>query len=274
MRRNASRPTIGHMVILNVPTNTAPVVAQEPWDKVLTEGHASLVRARRLFRYLPSAPRCKVCNNPFGGAAGRVLAAAGFSPSRKNPNLCSRCCDVLPPGGSEVDVAILFADIRGSTALGRRGAATDFAALLNRFYVAATRTLLRHDAVIDKLIGDEVMAFFVRGISGPDYRSRAVLAGIDLLKAVGYGSAEGPWLELGVAVNAGVAFVGNVGGSVVDFTALGDPVNVAARMQQHAAGGEVVVASGVADGLMTHASRRELDLRGYGQPINTFVLGV
>ena len=152
MRRNASRPTIGHMVILNVPTNTAPVVAQEPWDKVLTEGHASLVRARRLFRYLPSAPRCKVCNNPFGGAAGRVLAAAGFSPSRKNPNLCSRCCDVLPPGGSEVDVAILFADIRGSTALGRRGAATDFAALLNRFYVAATRKHYYSNPVEDALI--------------------------------------------------------------------------------------------------------------------------
>ena len=141
-----------------------------PWDKVLTEGHASLVRARRLFRYLPSAPRCKVCNNPFGGPAGRVLAAAGFSPSRKNPNLCSRCCDALPAGGAEVDVAVLFADVRGSTALGQRGAAADFASLLNRFYIAATQTLLRHDAVIDKLIGDEVMAFFVRGISGPQYR--------------------------------------------------------------------------------------------------------
>ncbi len=274
MYRSAFRSIIGHMAILNVSTETAPVVAQNPWDTVLTEGHASLVRARRLFRYLPSAPRCKVCNNPFGGLAGGVLAAAGFHPSRKNPNLCSRCCDALPAGGSEVDIAILFADVRGSTALGRRGAATDFASLLNRFYSTATRTLLRHDAVIDKLIGDEVMAFFVRGISGAAYRSRAVQAGIDLLEAVGYGSDEGQWVELGVAVNAGVAFVGNVGGSVVDFTALGDPVNVSARMQEHAAGGELLVASGVADGLMTKASRRELNLRGYGRPIDTFVLGV
>lgn len=265
---------IGGMPIASVSANTAPVIQQNPWDKVLTEGHASLVRARRLFRYLPSAPRCKLCNNPFGGPAGRVLAAAGFSPSRKNPNLCSRCCDALPMGGSEVDIAILFADVRGSTALGRRGAATDFAALLNRFYVAATQTLLRHDAVIDKLIGDEVMAFFVRGISGAEYRTRAVAAGVDLLKAVGYGSDEGPWIELGVAVNAGVAFVGNVGGSVVDFTALGDPVNVSARMQRHAAGGELLVASGVADSLMTNAPRRELNLRGCAQPIDAFVLGV
>ena len=109
----------------------------------------------------------------------------------------------FPRGGAEVDVAVLFADVRGSTALGQRRDAADYAALLNRFYIAATRTLLRHDAVIDKLIGDEIMAFFVRGISGPNYRRRAVLAGMELLGAVGYGSDGEPWLELGVAVNAG-----------------------------------------------------------------------
>jgi adenylate cyclase len=144
--------------------------------------------------------------------------------------------------------------------------------LLNRFYAAATQTLLRHDAIIDKLIGDEIMAFFVRGISGPQYRRRAVLAGMELLKAVGYGSDEGPWLQLGIAVNAGVAYVGNVGGAVVDFTALGDPINISARMQQHAAGGELLVASGVADELMGMTPRRQLNLRGHDQPIDAFVL--
>lgn len=260
------------MVVVNMSREAAPVIPSQPWDKLLTEGHGSLVRARRVFRYLPSAPRCKICNNPFGGLVGRAFAAAGFKPSRKNPNLCTRCCDSLPPGGAEVDVAILFADVRGSTALGQRGVATDFAALLNPFYIAATRTLLRHDAVIDKLIGDEIMAFFVQGISGPQYRQRAVAAGMELLKAVGYGSDEGPWLELGVAVNAGVAYVGNVGGAVVDFTALGHTVNVSARMQQHAAGGELLVASGVADELMGTAPRRRLNLRGHDQPIDSFVL--
>ena len=127
------RPIIGHMDNVTASRNTAGVVAQDPWDRVLTDGHASLVRARRLFRYLPSEPRCKVCNNPFGGPVGRVFAAAGFSPSRKNPNLCSRCCDSLPVGGAEVDVAVLFADVRGSTALGQQGVAAGFAALLSRF---------------------------------------------------------------------------------------------------------------------------------------------
>ncbi len=241
------------------------------WDKVLTDGHASLVRARHAFRYLPSAPRCKLCNNPFGGPVGRLFAAVGFRQSRKNPNLCIRCCDALPRGGAEVDIAVLFADVRGSTALGQRRAAADFAALLNRFYSAATQTLLRHDAVIDKLIGDEVMAFFVQGISGPRYRQRAVEAGVDLLKAVGYGTPGGPWLDVGVAVHAGVAYVGNVGGAVVDFTALGRPVNAAARMQQRAAGGELLVAAGVADEMTADMQRRTLNLRGQDEPINVFV---
>jgi adenylate cyclase len=248
--------------------------AADQWRTVLLDGHASLVRARHVFRYLPSPPRCKLCNNPFGGPGGRVLALAGFRPSRKNPNLCTRCCDGLPPGGAEVDIAVLFADVRGSTAAGERALAAEFAALLNRFYGAATQTLLRHDAVIDKLIGDQVMAFFVAGISGREYRSRAVRAGLELLRAVGGGSVGGPWLDVGVAVNAGVAYVGNVGEAVIDFTALGDPVNVAARLQQTASSGELLVATGVADELVGSAPRRTLTLRGREQPLDAFVLTV
>lgn len=263
MRRRDIAPTMCRMVRQDK--------RDAPWDKVLTDGHASLVRARHAFRYLPSAPRCKLCNNPFGGPVGRLFAAAGFRRSRKNPNLCMRCCDALPRGGAEVDIAVLFADVRGSTALGHRRPPTDFAALLNRFYGAATQTLLRHDAVIDKLIGDEVMAFFVRGISGPRYRQRAVAAGLDLLEAVGYGTPDGPWLDVGVAVHAGVAYVGNVGEAVVDFTALGRPVNAAARMQQRAAGGELLVAAGVADEMTTSMRRRTLSLRGQEEPIKVFV---
>lgn len=243
----------------------------EEWRTILTEGHAQLVRARRMFRYLPSPPRCKLCNNPFEGVGGRVARIAGFRRSRKNPNLCSRCCDRLPAGGAEVDTAVLFADVRGSTGIGERESAAEFARLLNRFYSVATETLVRHDAVVDKLIGDEVMALFVRGISGPDYRRRAVDAGVELLRAVGYGTAEGPWLALGAAVNAGVAYVGNVGDAVVDFTALGDPVNVAARMQSEAAGGELLVEAGVTH--VTASERRTLKLRGHDAAVEAFVLG-
>jgi adenylate cyclase len=232
---------------------------------------------RRLFRAVPSAPRCKVCNHPFGGLGGRAFRLMGYMPSRKNPNVCTRCFEKLPPGGAEVDVAVLFADVRGSTGIAAAESPGEYARRLNRFYAVATAALLHHDGIVDKLMGDEVMALFVPGLAGPEYRTRAVDAALDLLRAVGYGSGDGPWLEVGAAVNAGVAFVGNVGEGVTDMTALGDAVNVAARLQGHAAGGEVVVAADVAPGLPARfpaARAATFALRGRDAPLDAVVVTI
>src|SRR5262245_15766506 len=91
---------------------------EEWWRRHLLEGHKSVSLARRAFRYLPSHPRCKECYVPFGGIGGAVTRPLGWRPSRKNPKLCELCCERLPTGGAEVDVAVLFADVRGSTELG------------------------------------------------------------------------------------------------------------------------------------------------------------
>jgi adenylate cyclase len=211
-----------------------------------------------------------------GDDRGKLFEFMGFKPSRKNPNLCSKCCDTLPQGGFEVDVAVLFTDVRRSTALGEQLAPAAFAALLNRFYHAATETLIRYDAIIDKLIGDEVMALFIPGFCGPQYRRRAAEASIALFKALGYGQSAEPWLPLGAAVNSGVAYVGNVGGKgTIDFTALGDMVNTAARMQSAAMVGEVVLSEPVyaeaADGF-PGAPSRTLNLRGKEAPVGARVL--
>jgi adenylate cyclase len=245
--------------------------AEEKWRTLLIEGHRPLRIARAMFGRLPSAPRCKMCSNPFGGVGGRLFRMAGHGPSRKNPTLCAACCENLPAGGAEVDISVLFADVRRSTALGERSDATGYAAVMNRFYNAATAVLVAHDAVIDKLIGDEVMALFIPGIAGPEYRRRSVEAGLDLLRAVGYASADGPWLPVGVGVNAGVAYVGNVGAEgILDFTALGDPVNVASRLQAAAAPGELIVSADVHDdvaALLPTGEARTLDLRGHDEPV-------
>ena len=97
-------------------------------------------------------------------------------------------------------------------------------------------------------------------------------AGTELLSAVGYGTPDGPWLNMGVAVNAGVAYVGNVGGAVIDFTALGDTVNVAARMQGEAAAGELLVREGVGSQPAAGIPRRTLNLRGHEEPIEVLVV--
>jgi adenylate cyclase len=247
------------------------ITPEEKWRKLLIEGHRPFRVVRLMFGRIPSPPRCKMCLNPFGGIGGRLFRMAGHGPSRKNPNLCAACCEELPPGGAEVDIAVLFADVRGSTGLAEHADVASFAALMNRFYKAATAVLVAHDALIDKLIGDEVMGLFIPGITGPSYRRSAVEAGVDLLRAVGYGTEAGPWLAMGVGVNAGVAYVGNVGGDgVLDFTALGDPVNVASRLQAAAAPGEIVVSESVDEGLaelLPGCARRTVALRGHHEPV-------
>jgi adenylate cyclase len=247
----------------------APVAKDADWQALLVDGYEPVRRAQRVFRRLPSAPRCKLCQNPFHGIGGKVMGLAGFKPSRKNPNLCAKCCDGLPPGGVELDIAIVFADVRGSTALGEELGPTAFAERLNHFYGVATDVLVRHDAIIDKLIGDEVMALFIKGFAGESYRRRAAEAAIALASA-------DTKLPIGIAVNAGVAFVGNVGtGYVVDFTALGDAVNTGARLQSEAAPGEVVLLGEVYDLVAdAHpgATRKRVDVRGRDAPVDIAVL--
>jgi adenylate cyclase len=198
----------------------------------------------------------------------------GFKPSRKNPNLCARCCEKLPPGGLELDLAVVFADVRGSTGLGERLGAAPFADLLNRFYRIATDVLVRHDAIIDKLVGDEVMALFVPGIAGARYRREAAVAAAELLAALS-GQLN---LPVGAAVNAGRAFMGNVGaGHVVDLTAVGDPVNTAARLQEEAAAGEVVMSDDVyveVSDRFPDAVPMTLSVRGREAPIDVHVARV
>jgi adenylate cyclase len=259
----------------NVETPREIDAPNDYWRRVLLEGHRPIRFGRRAFRVIPSSPRCKFCASPFAGVGGALFQLIGHGRSRKNPNMCAACCEGLPRGGAEVDIGVLFADVRGSTALGERSSATTFAELLNRFYEAATAVLLRHDAVIDKLIGDELMAFFPPGLCGRDYRRHAVEAALEILRTVGYGTPEGPWLALGVGVNAGQAYVGNVGGDwVTDFTALGDTVNVASRLQAQAAGGELVVAEGVCEDLphlIAGARLETVEIRGRGEPLRAFI---
>lgn len=85
---------------------------EERWARLLTQGHPPLRKAQIMMRHVPSPPRCKLCFNPFGGLAGKFMSVMAFKPSRKNPNFCSRCCDMLPSGGAEVEVGVLFADVR------------------------------------------------------------------------------------------------------------------------------------------------------------------
>ena len=254
------------------PTGSAPddSLVEETWRDALVNGH------RGRWSFLPRDPRCLVCRQPFegvGGAALRLLT--GFRPSRNSPNMCNVCEDVFPAGGAEIDVVVLFADMRGSTALGTQLGSSEYASLLNRFYREASQVLLAGAAWIDKLVGDEVMALYIPAM-GSDYRTRAVGAAVRLLQAFGYRRGEQPWLQVGVGVNAGPAFVGKVGAAgVQQVTALGDTVNLAARLQSQAAPGELLIGNDLYSSVNEQypgAEPRSLTVKGHDDEVLVHVL--
>lgn len=106
-------------------------------------------------------------------------------------------------GGAEIELALLFADVGGSTALGEQMTPLAFSQLINRFYNAATDVLVSSDALIDKFVGDEVIALYLPGFAGPEYTRRAIEAAHDLLKATGYMSRGRPGSRWGPACRQG-----------------------------------------------------------------------
>jgi adenylate cyclase len=144
-------------------------------------------------------------------------------------------------GGVEMEIGVLFADVRGFTALAETMAPAKVADLLNDFYGCAAEVLAR-SAVIDKLVGDEVMALYIPQLLGERWEDEMIRDAADLLTAAGFdGGSSEAWLPLGIGLDLGRAFVGNVGsGEVKDFTALGDVVNTAARLQSSAQAGQIV----------------------------------
>jgi len=168
--------------------------------------------------------------------------------------------------------------VRGYTSFAETRDPADVARLMNRFYSVATSVLAAHEAVIDKLIGDEVMALFIRGFAGEEFLPKMASSAEALLRRVGYGSDSGPWLALGVGVDYGRAFVGNVGsGDVKDFTALGDVVNTAARLQSEARPGQIMMSERVCEampGRHPDAARVELTLKGKSEPVAARVIEI
>jgi adenylate cyclase len=251
---------------------------ESDWQAILDGTDSRYRRFRSILRRIPHGPRCKMCAAPFSGPGAPFMRALGRRRWAKNPNYCGVCVSWLGDhhGGAEIELSFLFADVRGSTGLGERLSPMDFSELLNRFYEVAARAVINHEGLVDKFVGDEIVAFFPPSFAGPEHAAAAVGAARAILEATGHRAAGGPWAPIGAGVHTGVAFVGSVGeGGVTDFTALGDAVNTTARLASAAAAGEILVsrAAAASAGIAGEGlEQRRLDLRGRSEPIDVVVL--
>jgi len=260
--------------------NVGDTDPEQEWRALLTGEHHGMLNLRRTFSRIPSAPRCKLCHAPFRGIGGLILGP-WFGPWERNAQLCKSCMRALTKqgvGGAEVELSLLFADIRGSTALGERLRPADFSAVLSAFYRFAAAAIVANDGVVDKFVGDEAIGLFIPGFSGPEHAARAIAAGRAILDAAGRpdASLSGP-IPVGAGVHTGIAYVGSLGSSeqISDFTALGDPVNTTARLASLAAAGELLVsvAAGERAGLdVTDLERRTVDVRGREAGLEVYVV--
>ena len=249
---------------------------EKEWQSFLEEPDVMMGFGRRVFTHIPSSPRCQLCASPFAGTGGAIFRAMGKGQSVGNPLMCTSCEKQLLKrrGGAEVESSLLFADVRGSTQLGERLSPTEFRDTLARYYTVASDAVFANRGIVDKFVGDELVAAFPPFL-GEDHAGRAVEAARDVLRATGHADPDGPWLPVGAAVHTGRMWFGTVGeGSHVEITVLGDVVNTTARLVAAAGPGEILVSAAAADvvGLDASLERRRLELKGKELPTEVVVI--
>ena len=198
-----------------------------------------------------------------------------------NPHLCNQCEDFVRKyeGGTEVELTMLFADVRGSTSLSMRTTPMQYSQLINRFYKIVSSVLIKRNAMVNRLVGDQVIGLFVPRLAGPWHARDAIQAGREILLAIAQEPSTGSEIPFGVGIHQGKAYVGSVGSSkaVNEIAVLGDSANIAARLSSAAEAGEIVVSEAAAkDANLGKAGweLRRLDLRGIRDPITVRVARV
>jgi class 3 adenylate cyclase/tetratricopeptide (TPR) repeat protein len=178
-----------------------------------------------------------------------------------------------PLAGERKPVTALFADLVGSTSLAESLDPEDWAHVVNGMYEAATQAITRYEGTVTQLSGDAVVAIFGAPVAHEDDPERAVRAGLDLISAIGEVDV-GVDLEVRVGVNTGLAVVGSVGSSDhEEYTALGDAMNVAARIQSAARPGTLLITEATRErlgDLVEVVDRGALEVKGKSQPVTAY----
>ncbi len=188
----------------------------------------------------------------------------------------------LQLGGQRADITTLFADIRGFTTFSETTDPETLVGVLNRFLAAAAEAILKEEGTIDKFLGDAVMAWFNAPIPQEDHTLRAVRSALDLMDAVAGLHKELPAefrLSFGVGIHFGEALLGLVGTQQrLEYTAIGDSVNIAKRLQENAQENQILISQEVAELIQDCVELKQvppIDVEGKEHPIEVLeVLGL
>ncbi|MGH7887217.1 MAG: adenylate/guanylate cyclase domain-containing protein, partial [Candidatus Binatia bacterium] len=222
------------------------------------------------------AAQCSICGTMLAGALSAVYRTFGIRRSPRNPNICTRCSTHVEEGRM-IEITVLFADLSSFTEMTHELGAERTHQVVDAYLRMATGVLVKHGAFIDKYVGDAVMALFNVPIRSQDHARRAVVAATELgaaLKTLGASFALD--LDASVGIATGFARVGRLGSDdSKDYTAIGDVVNLAARLQSKAGAGEVLISEESyrkQPGEFPDATAERVTLKGFREPINAYRL--
>ena len=198
----------------------------------------------------------------------------GLRPSRMNPNTCTFCelmfSRVMRATKITIDATILFADLRAYTQLSQKLSPAEMGGLLDVFYDECAGAIWEHDGLLNKTIGDAVMAVFNFPIKHDDHPRRALLAAREMQQRIAARKAEtGLAFDVGIGLHCGELSFGEFGRSHRDLTAIGTVVNTAARVQAVAEPGEILVTDAMrerAGDLLEACVARPYELKGFDKP--------
>ena len=204
----------------------------------------------------------------------RIRAIFGrFVPERVVTQLVSDP-GALELGGTLQEITVLFGDIRGYTSISENMEPADIVAALNRYLAISTKSILERNGTLDKYIGDAVMAIFNAPVAVEHHGLAAVLAALDMQIAVNATGGNGFEVRYGVGLNTGMAVVGNIGTeAVMNYTAIGDAVNVAARLQSNAKPGEILMSKSTFDLVepwIEAVAMEPLHVKGRAEPVAAY----
>ncbi|MBB2796920.1 UNVERIFIED_ORG: adenylate cyclase [Rhizobium pisi] len=221
---------------------------------------------------------------PIGGPLALPFRAFGITRSKMNPDICTICERsfqyVKKQRQITVDATILFADIRGFTDLSERIEAVQLSEIVSLFQDRCAQAIWAHDGIVNKQMGDGLMAIFNFPIVRKDHAAAAIRAAQEIQRNCaaalnGLALEALPGRTLGVGIHSGEVQIGEFSSFRSDFTAIGGVVNQAARLESRAAAGEILVSAETAakaPDLAAGAESRVLALKGIEQPVRASVL--
>ena len=222
------------------------------------------------------ASQCAVCGTMLAGSMSVFYRVLGIGRSSRNPNICTRCSTHVEEGRI-VEISVLFADLSSFTELTHDLGAEKTHEVVDTYLRMASDILVKHGAFIDKYVGDAVMALFNIPVRQDDNTRRAIRAAIEInaaLKELG-GRFDLP-LQVSTGIATGNARVGRLGSDdAKDYTAIGDVVNLSARLQSKAGAGEILINEEcyrLAREDFPEARQEEARLKGFRDPVRAYRL--